>query len=111
MIPGDNHLGPTGESAFQNAIVRLVLYHAQSSPRPDEDRKVGQKYGDVGELFGIPRKLARKDAEQLIENGLGYNELILFLDYESQCRFATPTRENQSRDENVGVEDDPHLSR
>ena len=66
---------------------------------------------DVGELFGITRKFAGEDAEQLIENGLGHNELILFLDDPSQCRFATPARENQSRDENVGIEDDLHSSR
>jgi hypothetical protein len=65
----------------------------------------------VGKLFGVTRKFARKDAEQLVENGLGYDELILFLDDAPQCRFATPAREDQSRDENVGVEDDLHSSR
>jgi hypothetical protein len=36
----------------------------QSSPRLDEDGKVRQKYGDVGEFFGITRKLARKDGDE-----------------------------------------------
>ena len=35
----------------------------------------------MGEFFSITRKLTVKDAEQLIENGLGDNELVLLLDY------------------------------
>lgn len=57
MIPGDNRLSPTGEGALQNAIVRLVLDHVQSSPRLDEEREVRQKHGDVGEFFRITRNL------------------------------------------------------
>src|SRR5437764_1054591 len=104
MIPGDDHLGPAGECTFHNALIRLVLDYVQSSPRLDDDGKVRQKYGDVGELFGMTRKFARQDAEQLIQNGLGYDELILFLDDASQCRFAAarprkpePRRECWSR--------------
>ena len=96
MIAGDNHLGPAGECTFQNAIVRLVLDYVQSSPRLDEDRKVRQKYGDVGELFGIARKLGREDAEQLIENRLGDYELVVLLDNAPQCCFTSPAWENQS---------------
>ena len=62
----------------------------------------------MGEFFSITRKLAGKDAEQLIENGLGDYELVLLLDNAPQRRFATPAWKNQSRDEDVGVEDDFH---
>ena len=53
-------------------------------------------------------KLAGKDAEQFIENGLGDNELVLLLDNAPQRCFAAPAWENQSRDKNVSVEDDLH---
>jgi hypothetical protein len=62
----------------------------------------------MGELFGITREFAGQNAEQLIKDGLGDNELVLLLDNAPQRRFAAPAWENQSRDEDVGVEDDLH---
>ena len=62
----------------------------------------------MGEFFSITRKLAGKDAEQLIENGLGDNELVLLLDNAPQRRFAAPAWKYQSRDEDVSVEDNLH---
>jgi len=38
MIASHKRLGPARECAFQNAILRLVLDYAQSSPRLDADR-------------------------------------------------------------------------
>ena len=49
-----------------------------------------------------------KNAEQLFENRLGDNQLVLLLDNAPQRRFTASARKNQSRDENVGVDDNLH---
>jgi len=90
LFAPDNRLGPTGECAFPNAIVRLVLDYVQSSPRLDEDGKVRQKYGDVGRPLNITRKFASKHAEQLIEKGLGYNRRPR--DHKAKTRFSALSR-------------------
>ncbi len=110
-VSGNDDVCMAGERAFQNAIVGLVLYYMESSPRLDGKSEFRQKHSDVCELFGIARELASEYAEQFVEDGLGENKLILFLCYAPQSRFAPPAREHQSRDENVGVENDFHPRR
>lgn len=79
MIPGHNDLGPTGERPFQYSIVWLILDHLQSSPRLDGKSEAREKHGNMGELFGITREFGGQKPEQLIEDGLGDNELVLLL--------------------------------
>ena len=62
----------------------------------------------MGQLFGVACKLAAEDAKQLIQNGLGNNELVLLCDDAPQRRFTPPSWEDQSRNQDIGVEDDLH---
>src|SRR5437773_1935498 len=49
--------------------------------------------------------------EQFVEDGLGDDELVLLFEDAPQGCVATAPRKDQSRNENVGVEDDLHSAR
>ncbi len=59
----------------------------------------------MSKLLGVSGKLAREDAEQLVKDRLGEDELVALVHYTSQRRFAAPAREHERCDEHVGIED------
>ena len=106
LVAGNDGLRPAGNRAFQDAIIGLVADDIQPPPRPDQDTQSRQEHGDMREFLRIACKLACEDAEQLVENGLGDDELILLLHDAPERGFAAATRKHQSRYQDIGVEDD-----
>lgn len=79
--------------------------------RPVRAPDVGEKERDSGELFGVPRELSGKNAEELVEDWPGKNELVLLGDDAQQRLFTPAAGEHQRGDEHVGVEHDLHSLR
>lgn len=63
------------------------------------------------ELFAVPAELAREHGEDLVDDGLGHDEVVFAFDDPEQGRFGPTAREDEGRDEDVRVEDDPHSLR
>ena len=106
-IAGDDDIGASRHGALEDAIVRVVFQDLQPARRPYEGGELAQEHRDMGQLFGVAREFAREHAEELVEDGLGKDELVALLDDAAQGRLAVSAREYQRRDQDVGVEDDP----
>jgi hypothetical protein len=108
LVTGYDGFGMSRDCTFQYPVVRLVLHNAKPQPGPYQDPEVRNEHRNSRKLLSVARELAREDAEQFVENGPGEHELIALLEYSLQRSFASPTWKNQSRHQDVGVEDDLH---
>jgi len=63
------------------------------------------------EFFGIAGELVPENTEQFVYDRLGNQELVFLFHDAPQSFLAAPAWEGQSRNQNVGVEDDLHSFR
>jgi hypothetical protein len=108
LVTGYDDFGMTCHSAFQYPVVRLVLHDAKPQPGPYQGPEVRNEHRNSRKLLSVARELAREDAKQFVENGLGEYEIVALLKYSLQRSFASPAWKDQGRHQDVGVEDDLH---
>jgi hypothetical protein len=86
---------------------RAVITHdSQPPPGSDERRQSCKKQGNARQRLGVAREFSREYPEQLVQNGIGENQLIALFDDPPQRFISRTARENDGGNENVGVEND-----
>ena len=107
-VSGDDHMGVSSESAFQNSVVGVVGGHFQSSPWSDALTELVYEYRHACQLFAVATKLSREDAEEFVENLFRKDELVSTVDDPSDRLFSGSARKHERRNEDVRIEYDPH---
>jgi hypothetical protein len=91
----DDDICTSRNGTFEDAIIRVILEYLQPAARPRYGGQLAQKHRDMGQLFGIAREFSGEHAEQLVEDGLGKDELIALFDDAPKSRLALPAWKHQ----------------
>lgn len=91
-VAGDDRICIPFNRAFEDTVIRFVFHGAQLLPRRDEQAQLRQKYGDMRKCLAITPELAAQNAEQLIENCPGEDQLVFPLN-DALKRGLTPPPE------------------
>ena len=98
-------------STLEDAIIGFVRQDRNSASWTDNNAQIGQEYCNPAQLISIAGELPSQDSQKFIDDRSGNYQFVLGIEDSSDGGIRTAPWKNESRNEDVGIEDNPQSLR
>ena len=110
-VPGDDHVSMAGASTLENAIIGFVRQDLDSASWTDNNTQIGQEDCHPAQLIGIAGELPSQDGQKFVDDRPRNDQFVFAIEDSSDRGIRPAAWKNESRNEDVGVEDNPQSLR
>ena len=101
----------TGASTLENAIIGFVREDLDPASWTDDNTQIGKKDGNPAQLLGIAGEFPSEDSQKFVDDRSGNDQFVLTIEDSSDGGIRPAARKDESRNEDVGIEDNPQSLR
>ena len=100
----------TAASTLEDAIISFVRQDANPASWTNNNTQIGQEYCNPAQFIGIAGELPSQYGQEFVDNRSGNDQLVLAVEDSSDSGVRTAPWKNESRNEDVGIKDNPQSS-
>ena len=101
----------TATSTLEEAIIGVVRQDRNPASWTDNNTQIGQEYCNPAQLLGITGELPSQYGQKFVENRSGNDQFVLAIEDSSDGGIRSAPGKHESRNEDVGIEDNPQSLR
>jgi len=101
----------TASSTLENAIVGVVRQDLDSTSWTDNNTQIGQEDCNPAQLVGIAGELPGQDSQKFVDDRSGNDQFVLAIEDSPDGGIRPAAWKNESRNKDIGIEDNPQSLR
>ena len=110
-VPGNDHVSMTAASTLENAIIGFVRQDLDSASWTDNNTQIGQEDCHPAQFIGIAGELPSQDSQKFVDDRSGNDQFVFAIEDSSDRGIGPAAWKNESRNEDVRIEDNPQSLR
>lgn len=101
----------TAASTLEDTIIGFVRQDRNPASWTNNNTQIRQEYCNPAQLIGITGELPSQDGQKFVDDRSGNDQLVLAVEDSSDGGIRTAPWKHESRNEDVGIEDNPQSLR